>query len=238
MTATGKISPSGPSPKRRRGADQVRREAGEPDVGPPGAQRRSRSAWALASDLALASSVASAVVVVLFDGHWQSGFRFLLVFGVLLVPRHFGAPRPFEAAFGIALVSAAWASAVHLYQAAWWVDVVIHFVLGGATSAMLYLVFAQVGLLPDLHEGAVRHHRASPVILAVALGLAAGTLWELYEWVATSIFPNASIAVGYDDTVLDLTMDGSGSLVAGFVLLAWRRAGRSTDRRPEGNGAA
>ncbi len=208
------------------------------DVGASGAQHRWRSASALVSDLALSSGVASAIVVVLFDGRWRSGARFLLVFGVLLVARHFGAPRPFEAAFGIALLAAAWASAVHLYQAAWWVDVMIHFLLGGATSAMLYLVLAQVGLLPDLHEGALHHHRASPVILTVALGLAAGTLWELYEWLATSIFPSTSIAVGYDDTVLDLTMDGSGSLVAGFVLLAWRRAEGSADRRPEGNRAA
>ncbi len=82
-------------------------------------------------------------------------------------------------------------------------------------------------------NGVLRHHRVSLVLLTVALGLAAGVLWELYEWVATSIFPSASIAVGYDDTVLDLTMDGSGSLVAGLVLLARRRAGLGTGRRAD-----
>jgi hypothetical protein len=185
-----------------------------------------------AADLVRLAAVVSAVLV-LFDARWEAGIRFLLVFVVLLVPRHVGVPRPFEAAFGAALLAAAWASAAHLYQAAWWVDVVIHFVLGGVTAAMLYLVFAQVGVLPGLHEGVLRQHRISLVVLTVALGLAAGALWELYEWVATSVIPSASITVGYDDTVLDLTMDGSGSVVAGRVLLGWRREGLGTGRRPE-----
>jgi len=184
----------------------------------------------VAADLVRLAAVVSAVLV-LFDGRWEAGIRFLLVFVVLLVPRHVGVPSPFEAAFGAALLAAAWASAADLYQAGWWVDVAIHFVLGGLTSAMLYLVFAQVGLLPGLHEGVLRRHRISLVILTLTLGLAAGALWELYEWVATSVFPTASIAVGYDDTVLDLAMDGSGSVVAGCVLLAWRRAGLGTGRQ-------
>ncbi len=191
-------------------------------------RRRGRSR--LAADAIRVAAVVS-TVLVLFDARWEASIRFLFVFVVLLVPRRVGVPSPFDVAFGAALVAAAWASAAHLYQAGWWVDVAIHFALGGVTSAMLYLVFAQVALLPGLHEDVVRQHPTSVVILTVALGLAAGALWELYEWVATSLFPSASIAVGYDDTVLDLTMDAAGSVVAACVLLAWRRTDRGTGRR-------
>ena len=58
------------------------------------------------------------------------------------------------------------------------------------------------------------------VLLTVALGFAAGALWELYEWFANNVL-GGSILVSYDDTIADLLMGGTGSLIAGLSLAAW-----------------
>ncbi len=89
----------------------------------------------------------------------------------------------------------------------------------------------QLGWLPRLHEGVLHRHPMALVVLTVALGLAAGALWELYEWAASSVFSHSSIAVGYD-ALLDLVMDGSGSVAAACLLLRWRGAGLTTGRTP------
>jgi hypothetical protein len=58
------------------------------------------------------------------------------------------------------------------------------------------------------------------VLLTVALGFAAGAVWELYEWFANNVL-GGSILVSYEDTIADLLMDGTGSLIAGLGLVVW-----------------
>jgi hypothetical protein len=71
---------------------------------------------------------------------------------------------------------------------------------------------------PDV-AGSDRHH-GRLVLLVVALGLSIGALWELYEWIGRNWLGNTSIHVGYDETILDLAMDGLGSLTVALLLVA------------------
>lgn len=68
------------------------------------------------------------------------------------------------------------------------------------------------------------------MIVTLALGLAAGSLWALYEWSAVRLL-KADLIVGYDDTIGDLTMDGLGSVLAGLALTAWAKRGNGVARR-------
>lgn len=102
---------------------------------------------------------------------------------------------------------------------------------------MAYLVLARVDLLPDPQDPPIRHNRSSIVVLTVSLGLTVASLWELYEWSARRLL-DASIQVGYDDTIIDLALGGLGSLVAGLALAWWAASGYGprlrTDTRPRG----
>jgi hypothetical protein len=147
--------------------------------------------------------------------------RFTLVFLASLVPRLIGRiPAPFDLLYSTALLLAAWSMTAKWYQVIPWIDWPVHAVTTGAIAAMLYLMLARFGLLPGLRVSPLRRHSTSVVLLIVALGFAAGSVWELYEWLANHLLA-AGILVGYDDTIADLLMDGAGSLLAGLALVAW-----------------
>lgn len=187
------------------------------------------------ADLVRVAALASAIgAIFLFPA--EAVVRFSLVFAALLVPRLVGGiPAPFDLAYCVTLLLATWAAVAGWYRAVAWVDWPIHAVTTGASAAMLYLLLARLGLLPDLHDGPLREHPSSVVLLTVALGFAAGSVWELYEWLGKTLLQGPML-VGYSDTIADLFMDGVGSLAAGLGLVAWaashrrRRDERSTRR--------
>ncbi len=77
--------------------------------------------------------------------------------------------------------------------------------------------------------GATR--RFSLALMVTFVGLALATLWEMFEWVENQYAP-ASTHVGYDDTISDLVLGGTGSLVAGLCLVFWyHRRGRRDSQR-------
>ncbi len=191
--------------------------------GIPSTGGRRRASGAVADGLRLAVLVSG--VAVLVQGQVEGGLRFLGAFLLLLVPRRLQVPRPFDAAFGAAILVAVWAHVARWYQAAWWVDDAIHLVLPGATAALLVLALARLDLLPRLDEGVFRRHRAPIVIITVTTGFAVAGLWEMYEWVAVRLLPGTSILVGYTDTVGDIALGGLGSVAAGFLLVVWARSG-------------
>lgn len=172
------------------------------------------------ADMVTAAALVSSVAVF-FNGSHEPAFRFVVVFVLLLLPRFAGVPPAFRAAFAVALLTATWVGAAHWYDDAWWVDVVIHFFLPGATAAMAYFVLARYDRLPGLDDGVARRHASAVVVIVGALGLAIAALWEMYEWTALALFPAATISTGYDDTILDLAMGGSGAIAASLLMLWW-----------------
>lgn len=180
---------------------------------------RDSSGWRRLGDLARVTAVLS-VPLGFVVSSTEGVLRFLVVSLVLLVPRRLRVPGPVDAAFAMALVIAAWTGAVGWYGAAWWIDVVVHFVTTGVSAGAAYFMLDHLGVLAGPDGVRPHRHRSRLVVLVVALGLAIGTLWELYEWVGRNWLGNTSIHVGYDDTILDLTMDGLGSLAVALILIA------------------
>lgn len=68
-----------------------------------------------------------------------SAIQFIVLFGVLLVPRVVGVPAPFDVAFCAALLFTAWARSLRWYAAIAWLDIPVHVVAGGLSGVMLYL---------------------------------------------------------------------------------------------------
>lgn len=178
-----------------------------------------RTAGILA-DVLRAAVLAAAVLTALSD-QVEGAIRLGLVFLILLAPRLAGLPRPVDLAVCVLLPLATAASLFHWYRQITWLDWVLHCVCTGALAAMTYLLLLRTPLLPPQ-----RHQtRGAVVFLATLVGLALGVVWEFYEWFA-EIVAGIRIGVGYTDTIADLAMDTLGSLLAGFVLMAWMASGR------------
>jgi hypothetical protein len=74
------------------------------------------------------------------------------------------------------------------------------------------------------------------VVLCATGGLALGAVWKMCEWVGYTVI-DASIRVGYDDTIGDLAADLAGVTAAGSVapwLAGDRRTVAFSDRPPRG----
>ncbi|MDQ4094204.1 MAG: hypothetical protein M3143_12650 [Actinomycetota bacterium] len=182
------------------------------------------------SDLVRAAALASAVGAFFLG--LDGGLKFTLVFLALAMPRLVGGiPPPFDLAYCTTLLLATWSATAGWYRAVPWIDWPVHAVTTGSIAVMLYLLMARFGLLPGLQHRPLRGHPGSVLLLTVALGFAAGAMWELYEWLANNVL-GASILVGYDDTIADLLMDGVGSLIAGLGLVTW--AIRRFEQRRQG----
>lgn len=150
--------------------------------------------------------------------------RFLGMFVLLMLTRSIGMPRPFEAAFASLLLISGWCSALSWYFEHHWIDIPIHFALTGATAAMLYFALARQDLLPKPEDPLVRTRGEADVLIVTLLGGTVSVVWEIYEWVAERTLPSR-ILVGYDDSIGDMTNGLLGSVVAGYLVSRWVRAG-------------
>jgi hypothetical protein len=76
-----------------------------------------------------------------------------------------------------------------------------------------------------------RRQRLGLVVFAILMGLSIGALYEVYEYVANQ-WLGAEIAIGYSDTIFDLTLDAAGSFAGGVLLMLWAAARLPTERLP------
>ena len=175
----------------------------------------------IAADVLRAAMLLSGVATLIwFDG--QGAITFFVLFAVLLLPRFLDVAHPFDAAFCATLLIAAWARQQHWYVTVPWVDEAVHAVAPGAAAVATYLMLAKLELLPDVYEEIETTRRFSLVLLVTILGLGLATVWEFWEWIGEQLSP-ATTFVGYTDTISDLALGGTGSLVLGVLLVLWYR---------------
>lgn len=143
---------------------------------------------------------------------------FLLVLGGTLVSRSLEIPRLFDGLYGLTLLAAAWSSVLDLYARVSWWDIPVHFAATAVIAAMTYFLLSRLGVVPVPGRCSTRAaDRVAVPVLVLSLGLAVSVLWELAEWWGNS-FVDASINVGYQDTMGDLAAGGLGALLAGVVM--------------------
>lgn len=159
---------------------------------------------------------------------------FLLVLLGLLVSRALAVNPWFDAGYGLVLLVAAWSSVADLYASISWWDLAVHFAATGVLATMAYFLLVQFGAVPAV----LRPHRPSrslPVVvplIVLSLGLGMSVLWEIGEWWGYT-FVDATINVGYTDTMTDLAAGGLGSMLGGLCLgAAVRGSGTGRQARP------
>jgi len=146
-------------------------------------------------------------------------------------------PRVYDLCLVLALTLQSWGEALHLYDSITWFDNVVHFSLPFFGGPTLYIVLARLDVVPDPKDAATRHHYIGIGIVAFALGVALGGLWEIVEWGSDNTL-GSSLQLGNDDTVGDLISDSLGSLCGAALLVCWARWGWGSVRRIPGTNRA
>ncbi|HWT24488.1 MAG TPA: hypothetical protein VN213_13360 [Solirubrobacteraceae bacterium] len=142
-------------------------------------------------------------------------------------------PRAYDLCVVLALSLQAWGEALHLYDEIAWFDNVVHFSLPFLGAPTLYIVLARLDVVPDPKDETHLRHYVGIAIVAFALGVALGGLWEIAEWASDNTL-GSSLQLGNDDTVGDLIADSLGSLCGAALLVCWARWGWGSVRRIPG----
>ena len=117
----------------------------------------------------------------------------------------------------LALLMSAASSLFEWYDVFGWYDEVLHFYMSFAVALLLAL-YAYGTVLTGR-----RRYEALLVLAVAGLGLAAGAIWEVWEWLYDLFTTNNSI-LGKTDTMIDLCLDLAGSTLAGIVSLPLLRS--------------
>ncbi|MEE2952335.1 MAG: hypothetical protein VYD57_13965 [Pseudomonadota bacterium] len=96
-----------------------------------------------------------------------------------------------------------------LYQEWWWFDRVLHGYTIFAITLWLGTLFFGRALRPDYARSILA------VLLIAFLGVAAGAIWEVAEWGLDQV-ASGNVIKGKYDTVLDVTVDTFGAILAAF----------------------
>jgi hypothetical protein len=175
-------------------------------------------------------SFAGAAVAFFLAGSLEYAVRMAVTFLVLVLAQRLRLPRLFDLPFIIAMGLQAWGNALRLFEDVNWWDNLVHLALPLSSVPVLYILGVRLGLLPELADVDQPRHRLGLVIFAVMAGLSTGALYEIYEYVAVH-WLDAGLAIGYSDTIFDLTLDTGGALAGGVLLMLWSAAEWPTGRR-------
>ena len=180
-------------------------------------------------------SFAAAAVGFLLAGSFEYAVRLAGTFVLVVVAQRLRMPRLFDLLFIVGMWLQAWGNALRLFEDVYWWDNLVHLVVPFASVPVLYVLLVRLGLLHHeiTEEGHPMLHHLGLAIFAVSTGLSIGALYEVYEYVANR-WLNAPIAIGYADTIFDLTLDALGALAGGLLLILWASARWGTERRPVG----
>jgi hypothetical protein len=183
-------------------------------------------------DLLRAAFFAGALVFAI-RGELGGVANLLVAGGALLVARAVNLPRLYDLGFTIALILTGWGEALGLYDAWKPYDNVVHFVVPMLCSQVAYIALARIEVLPDMREQFTPHRYAGIFTVTMALGVAIGGIWEIFEYTSDMLF-GSNLQLSNRDTVGDLIADTLGSATGGALLVAWTKYGWGSVRRVPG----
>lgn len=177
----------------------------------------------------LRATYAVGFVAAAFAGSLASAARLGVTAVFVYLARWISLPRLFDLGFVVAMGLQGWGNVFDLFDTFAWYDTVVHLILSFWAAPLFYIGLARLGVVPDLGEEREQHPLVGIFIVTLALGLAFGALYEVYEYVVDQFGGN--LAIGEADTVSDLTMDALGSALGGCLLVVWATLGWGTTRR-------
>src|SRR5689334_116713 len=128
--------------------------------------------------------LAATVVIAVTGGHWTN---IAVSTAATIAVRPVNLPRVYDLAFILAMALTGLGDALGLYDDFRYFDVVVHFLAPFLVSPVVYILLARLDVLPDPAERGERHHLVGVFVVTLALGLAIGALWEMFEWTADHV---------------------------------------------------
>jgi hypothetical protein len=172
-----------------------------------------------------------AAVVFLALGDFSIAVRMVSSAVAVLVVRAIDPPRRFDLAFIVAMSLNGWGGALQLFDKVDWYDNLVHVTLPLAVGPLAYVCLVRLEVVPRFSSQNTRRHRIGMAIVALALGLSAAAIYEIYEFVLVQVFGSDKF-VSESDTVNDL-FDGLVGAGIGGILLARLAGSDSASRRAE-----
>lgn len=176
-------------------------------------------------------SFAAAAVAFGLAGSVEYSLRLASTFLLVVGARRLELPRLFDLLFMIGMWLQAWGNALRLFENIEWWDNLVHLAVPFSSVPVLYILLLRLGLLHHgiTDEGHPVRHYVGIAIFAMAVGLSIGAIYEIYEYLVVN-WLDAPLAIGYSDTIFDLTLDALGSLGGGALLIWWASRHRETER--------
>lgn len=180
-----------------------------------------------------------AAVIFLVHGDLGGAARTFVTFGLLVLARWVALPRPFDLALVVAMALQTLGYPLDFFATFSFWDETLHSFVPAVVAPLLYITLVRLDALPDLGglgRGEQRHRYVGILLATVALGVALGAFYEVWEY-AGNHYLGTSYRIGYADAVADMTLNTIGSLVGGLMLLVWAEFGWGTVRRMPGQKA-
>ena len=128
----------------------------------------------------------------------------------------------------VAMLASLASSVFDLYETFWWVDETLHVYFTFCLTLVLVLYAYGKVLTGRCHHQVLlvlTVTRGDSVQRVTGLGLACGTLWEITEWLydhlvsSDAVYATTNPITDMTDTMTDMIMNSTGSLVAGIAIL-------------------
>jgi len=172
-------------------------------------------------------------IIFLAQGDLGGAVRTFATFAVLLLARWADLPRPFDLAVVVAMALQILGYVLDFFaRFAFW-DETLHTFIPAVVAPLLYLTLVRLDALPDLgrqERGEQRNRYAGILLASLALGVALGAFYEVWEYLGNR-YLGTSYRIGYADAIADMTLNTIGSLVGSLLLLVWAEYGWGTVRR-------
>jgi hypothetical protein len=163
-------------------------------------------------------------------GNFDGAVRMGLTFGLVMLARWISLPRPFDLGLVLGMALQAWGNALDLFAHWGWYDNLVHVSLTAFAAPVFYIGLARLEVVPDLTQETERRHHLGIFVVTLALALAFGAVYEVYEWSADHLL-GATLQISETDTITDLLDDGIGGVLGGLLLVVWAIYGWGTTRR-------
>ena len=176
-----------------------------------------------------------AALVLAWMGQWDDAVRMGLTAVLVTVPRLIAVPRLFDFGFVVGMALQAWGNVLGLFTSVGWYDNLVHLTLSFWVAPLFYICLARLEVVPGMTgPRKPRRSLAGILVITLALGLAFGACYEVYEW-AVDNWLGGNLYISESDTALDLAIDAIGSAAGGVLLMLWATRGWHTIRRLPAN---
>ncbi|PRB72811.1 hypothetical protein CQ011_04080 [Arthrobacter sp. MYb213] len=143
-----------------------------------------------------------------------------LVFGGTWLLRYYARSRVQDVTGQLAFISAGIFSSIGLYQAVWWLDLVVHLILMAVITALIYEILMRRRSLTQVASRVQQRHVARELL---TYGSLAAVLWELGEWGGYFLI-SPEIGVGILDSFTDFIAGILGILGTVFWISSNRKS--------------